>query len=164
MDTHRFNQTNRNSGPVCKFGPGGEYISYWPANQPDTRSNPLARLLATIATMVGATIDAELMAEIDAGREINDIVKAKPSKDDVGAEKKHDNTDYAPTTTGTKSNSPIREQPMLFSDDCRISPGAKRKPAHRIRAYRRTSKKKSARRPTAQGTLFEAHTAGQSAA
>jgi len=48
--------------PICKFGPGGDYISVWPdcrASLNDGRTSTLARLLKKIAEMAGTAIQAE---------------------------------------------------------------------------------------------------------
>jgi len=150
--------------PVCRFGPGGEYVKDWPAKKsplPEPESNPLGKVLALIADVMGTTVGGELM--IQAGIEEpaeNYLIPEKQS----GAANRGENPSYAPSTAGAKDSSRISAEAMLFADDSRSSRRAGRKPHHRIRAYRRTSRKRTARRIEGQGTLFEVDGASQSAA
>ena len=167
--------------PVCRFGPGGDYINDWPGakmQSPSQEPNPLGKVLAMIADVMGTTVSGELMiqerkplyisvdgipkkirADIE-GPTDNHFLREKQS----GAANKPDHTSNAPSTAGPKSDSQPATESMLFADDSRSSRAAKHKPHHRIRAYRRTPRKRIARKVEGQATLFEVDPAGQSAA
>ena len=154
--------------PVCRFGPGGDYINDWPGAEtqsPNQEPNPLGKVLAMIADVMGTTVSGELMIQDPAplyieGPTENHLLREKQS----GAANKPDHTSNAPSTAGSKSDSRPAKESMLFADDSRSCSGAKHKPHHRIRAYRRTPRKRTPRRVEGQGTLFEVNGAGQSAA
>ena len=167
--------------PVCRFGPGGDYINDWPGAKtqpPNQGPNPLSKVLAMIADVMGTTVSGELMiqeqtpfyismagtpnkTQADIERPTDDhLLREKQS----GAPNKPDHTSNAPSTTGSKSDSRPAAESMLFADDSRSCSGAKHKPHHRIRAYRRAPRKRTPRRVEGQGTLFEVNGAGQSAA
>ena len=148
---------------------GGEFVSNWPGKDVKkvTAGNPLGKVLSTIAEMIGATISPELLCEV--GAESGDNIKSpnntETQKEETSSgDTKSDGPDYAASAGSSQSNSPIREEAMLFGDDRRVSGGAKSKPQYRVRARRRASKKRTTYKLSGQGTLFETDSAGQSAA
>ena len=169
MNRDRFgNLNNRNDGPVCKFGPGGDFIRQWPkpkSKVPPEMDNPLGKILSAIAEMIGTTIHPELLTQVDGPYNINgqldtNLIKEKTS----GADTKSDNTDNTAATGRSKANSKLPSQSMLFGDDCRTRRPVRRKPHYRIRTHRGASKKRSADKLKGQGTLFEVNPTSQSAA
>ena len=167
--------------PVCRFGPGGDYVNDWPGaktQSPNQGPNPLSKVLAMIADVMGTTVSGELMIQEQTPLYISAAGTPKKSQADIegptdnhllrekqsGAANKPDHTSNAPSTAGTKSDSPTAAESMLFADDSRSSRAAKHKPHHRIRAYRRTPRKRTPRPVEGQGTLFEVNGASQSAA
>jgi hypothetical protein len=158
--------------PMCRFGPGGDYVNSWPAKKfqlPGQGHNPLGKVLAMIADVMGTTVSGELMIQAGTtGRHKADF--EAPSDNYVmpekisSAAKRTQNTSYTPSIAGIRDSSPIAAEPVLFADDCRSSRGAGRKPHYRIRAYRRSGRKRTAHKIEPQATLFEVDTASQSAA
>ena len=73
-------------------------------------------------------------------------------------------TNNTASTCGTKSDSVLRKESLLFGDDCGISNPAKRKSNNRVRTHRRTTRKKAAQWDKGQGSLFETYETSQSAA
>ncbi len=120
MDADRDKQIE----PLCKFGPGGDFVSIWP-KESIVSSQELPNCLGKLLSSVSKTIST--------------------SADSV----------YLAPTTVTKSNRFVSGEPMLFPDDCRISLRTGHKPKPRIRAYRRTAKKRPAFGSSVQGSLFE---------
>ena len=62
----RFNRTNK-SNPLCKFGPGGDYVSEWDtpnASPPPCKESHLGQVLNVIAEIIGATVQPEILTEI----------------------------------------------------------------------------------------------------
>ena len=167
MDFSRFSQS-QDDQPLCKFGPGGDYLTNWPAEDNlqenvEPQLNPIGKILSTIADMVGATLDPEILEEMTRHADIEGPVTITIGKEDITDEKtnKGHNTQAAcrPETSG-----PVRKQTMLFSDDWRTGPAAGRKQANRVRTHRRPAKKRSNYKIKGQGTLFEINFVGQSAA
>ena len=64
MDIRRPNLNTEYLGPICKFGPGGDYVSAWPAvplySIAAAEPNPLGRVLETIARMIGLAAPQQL--------------------------------------------------------------------------------------------------------
>jgi hypothetical protein len=81
---------------------------------------------------------------------------------DSPADKKR--SDHAQTTRDTHPDRRLRDEPMLFGDDGGNCTLGTRKPHHRIRAHRKSAKKRTGDRIEGQGTLFELDGFGQSAA
>ena len=153
---------NEYNEPVCRFGPGGNFISDWPGevlDSPPGSGNGLTKLLGSIAevitTVLGSEYEASTVMSGDIDR-FKDQIQCREEKFDyavktINAEKP---ADPAPTTV-IKSNRRVHEQSMLFADDWRVGVRVEHKPKHRIRAYRRAAKKSLPLQPTRQGSLFE---------
>jgi len=141
MDSRLDNQIE----PVCKFGPGGDFVSVWPGEPQQSRqpsTNRLTKLLTSLSEMISTLLGSELNT-------------ASKENLEYAVESKADKSAYSPSTTVIKSDSLISGEPILFADDRRISVRAGHKPKHRIRAYRRAAKKRSALSFGGQGSLFE---------
>jgi hypothetical protein len=169
MDVKRF-KVGDDKQPLCKFGPGGEYVYNWPGENADlanANKNALGKVLRALAQIIGATINCELLAELqsDAAAEIKDAVKDKlPKEKTESAYKKHTKPNYSPTIRGAKANKTVPAQPMLFGDNGRTCRRVRHKQTNRLRAHRRTSRKKTPCQIKGQGTLFEINGKSQSAA
>ncbi len=169
MNVKRFN-IDDGKQPLCKFGPGGEYVYNWPGENDALATagkNPLGRILSALAQIIGATINCELLSEFQsaADAEIKNAVKGKlPKEKTESANKKPPKPNYSTTIRGAKANKTFPAQPMLFADNGRTGRRVRNKPANRLRAHRRTSRKKAACKIKGQGTLFEINGTSQSAA
>ena len=169
MDVKRFN-IDDGKQPLCKFGPGGDYVYNWPGENAALTTagrNSLGRVLGALAQIIGATISCELLSELQnaAAAEINDAVKVKlPKEKTKSANKKPARPNYSATIRGAKENKTFPAQPMLFADNGRTCRRVMHKQTHRLRAHRRPSRKKAAVQIKGQGTLFEINGPGQSAA
>ena len=178
MGVNQFN-SNDSDRPLCRFGPGGDFVYDWPPKPtqlPTAQPSPLNKVLGMIADIMGTAISAELMIESQMSPFITARSTAGQSDDErptnshlirekeLSAGDKSSRTNHTPPIAGPKGDSPLAKEPMLFGDDCGISRGPKRKPHYRIRAHRGPSRKRSAYRLEGQGTLFEINSPGQSAA
>ena len=170
MKQNRFGNFKLGSDePVCKFGPGGDFVTEWPARKkvPKQKENPLGEVLTTIAEILGTTIRPELLTAADGHWDIgiNKLFKGSPFTEETsGADNKSNRNDQSASTGSIKSNSNVRAEPLLFADDRRAGRKVKRKPNYRIRTHRRTSKKRTSAQLEGQGTLFEINGASQPAA
>jgi hypothetical protein len=150
--------------PLCKFGPGGDFVHELSPKEvlpkAATQGNPLGKVLEIIAEMVGAAIGPELLLDcvqplnIDQ-KELDFTIKAEKTKNENNQSGLHY---YHPQTTGrTSGNRCVSKQAMLFADDGRSSPFPGHKAPHRIRACRRTTRKRADRivvQRQGSGTLF----------
>ena len=155
MDS-RFNKPDE---PVCRFGPGGDFISVWPGESsglsqsaPNSLTKVLSSIAEIIATMLGPEPHASSAISGYAEKDFAEEGKKKYGRKDSKAESTADTA----SATIIKSDSFISDEPKLFADDRRISIRDVHKQKHRIRAYRRASKKRTTFRSAGQGTLFKA--------
>ena len=169
MNKNRFSG-NKNDQPLCKFGPGGDFISSWPPGRASAirqGPNPLRKILETIADIIGATVNPELISQLQAQANIQarQLVKNEAIEERISsAQTRADQTDHAATVRRPAANRQLRGETMLFGDNWRTGRRAKRKPTNRIRAHRRTAKKRTRQKIAGQGTLFEVNAQSQSAA
>lgn len=161
MQTNNFYSDN-DKNPLCRFGPGGEFVSDWPINESDLlteNKNPLGRVLNSIANMIGATIIPDFITVIAPTTAThlltnqNRRIKEKTQSDSDKIFK----TDHAKTIADTKLAGSIPDQPTLFGDNSGTGTRTWNKQNYRIRTYRRAARKKPPLSRDWQGTLFETH-------
>ena len=149
-------------GPVCRFGPGGDYESVWPGEwmeQATQPKNAIGRLLDVISGMTDVIRGGNRRIEIIGPIDISDTQENKSyESDERGAGIRRGA--YAEAGSVAEHNSGVSNQPGLFADDWRAGAAAKHKPNNRIRAHRTTAKKRASVGSTvsfdeSQGTLFE---------
>ena len=147
-------------GPVCRFGPGGDYESVWPGDwmeQAGQPKNAISRLLDVIAGMTdvlrGGNRHIEVAGPINIEQE-NTSYESNQRGDSLRR------GTYASAGSVVKHNRGVSDEARLFADDWRISTAAKHKPNNRIRAHRAVAKKRACTGAAvpfdeSQGTLFE---------
>lgn len=140
---------------VCRFGPGGEYAWFWPSGQypQNLPANKLSQVLAKLNEIINGAISqasGRKYFEVDFDtiivQEVKDGLDKRVSKGIPDAQ----------AGGIARCNRGLSAEPMLFADDrraCRVTPG---KPKHRIRASRRTAKKRIPVGAVEQGSLFDA--------
>ncbi len=171
MDRGRFDAFR--DEPICKFGPGGDYVRTW---SPKTTGkgdpvgaveNPLRRVLERLADIIGANVNMASVSGIgvEGPREIGacEIVNEEREEDQVAADNESP-TGNAETIGDAGAHPAVRAEPLLFADDSRVGSGGRRKSNYRIRAHRKTARKRAAPKIDGQGTLFETDCTSQSAA
>ena len=157
------NLSNDQNEPVCRFGPGGDFVSFWPKQHFTSRKavpNSLALLLERLAKIINTKLTPDFDASADSPKNAHQPkTLTLPEKGNIKYEVKHAKSekpaDSAPAPV-INSNCQLQDQPMLFPDDRRVSIPTGHKPKHRIRTYRRTTKKKAPVQLPGQGSLFEA--------
>jgi len=149
--------------PICKFGPGGEYVSNWPAGFAGTRQpdlGPLGKVLEKIANLLGRNMNSGLSDAHGDGR---------TRSLDGAVDNSHMEDSKIGTTTGSfdakavggsSAHRPVSREAMLFDDCSGVGRGSGRKPHNRVRTHRRAKRKKASFGGSWQGTLFEIDTAG----
>ncbi len=138
--------------PICRFGPGGDFVSDLPQSQPQPNlpsHNPLGKVLETIGEIMNAVLGAEFQADeknfLDAKGNFKYEVKISDTE----------NPPYPATARIIKSDSLLSGQQMLFPDNRRISIKSVHKQKHRIRTHHRTAKKRPSLSIAGQGSLFD---------
>ncbi len=130
--------------PVCRFGPGGDFVSIWPESsefQLPSQSR-LLKVLACLNEIIGGLLGSEFNQSLTA------TAKTQPTPAvRFGQSRKSQDVLKGPAVQK-------EAQPMLFPDDSRIGLRAAHKPRLRIRACRRTTKKRPRIDPGEQGLLF----------
>ena len=136
--------------PICRFGPGGDFVSVWPPQSQPLKKQPaklLSRLNEIITSLIGSTSkeNLEYVVESSTGKSAGgrDFAMGEPA--------------YSTPTAAIKSDSRFSGRTLLFADDCRTGFGTDNKPKHNIRAYRRTAKKRPVISFADHGSLFEAN-------
>jgi hypothetical protein len=165
------NDRNERIRPVCKFGPGGDYVSFWPAGSfelPQLSPNSLTKVLMGLSKIMENLVRREsgkisTVCAATAGPEKR-IVYGKGDSEDVV--EKHTSEGSADAASGAvaENDCPGTGERLLFADDRGISGSAWHKPKHHIRAHRRASRKRAAVGTGGQGTLFEADFEGAKSA
>lgn len=171
MDRGRFDAFR--DEPICKFGPGGDYVRTWPpkaagkADGVGAAENPLRKVLERLADIIGANVNIASISGIgvDGPQEIAacQIVNEEREEDHV-ATGNESGTGNAETIGDAQAHPAVRAEPLLFADDSRAGSGGRRKSNYRIRAHRKTARKRAAQKIDGQGTLFETDCTSQSAA
>ena len=153
MDRYTDSSANQEFGPICKFGPGGDFVSAWPGKSwPRVQENGLGRLLAAIGEMMGVIHNAELSVAASVRAEVRS--EKEKAEDTVGnIETKEPG--YTPSIRIVKGDKRVQSEPMLFADDSGVGGAVRHKPKHRVRAYSRAAKKRVTFGAGGQGTLFE---------
>jgi hypothetical protein len=132
--------------PVCRFGPGGDFVSIWPESS-EFQLPSQSRLLKVLACL-NEIISGLLGSEFNQSSTATAKTQSTPAVR-FGQSRKPQDVLKGPAI-------PRKAQPMLFPDDSRVGLRAVHKPKHRIRAHRRTAKKRPRIDPGEQGLLFAA--------
>jgi len=137
----------KNTEPLCRFGPGGDFTYDWRLEQKEISapSNILSKTLNSLNEIINSfsalNLDKNTFFET-----ISDI---------KGTFAHAQTSTHSLSTELVENNSSFSDQPLLFTDDGGISTGAWNKPKYRIRTHCRTAKKRTARNLTGQSSLFE---------
>ena len=151
--------------PLCKFGPGGDFVAAW---EPKTSEHPetLARLLGSAVDALAAAFglkragaDMHLNSNICPstgvpGTNEPTVRHTEKLNDAIENSTARDSTYPAPAPASANGGA-FSGEPLLFPDLSRNGIRIKHKPKHRIRTSRRAAKKGAAFRIPKQGSLFE---------
>lgn len=153
-------------GPLCKFGPGGEFVAAWQPGLPQDSAllNPLARLLSAVV---------EVAAVVFGLRRSSACVQPGNASDpdepiDNHTEKVRNAVEHSrsfgatnpPAARVAQDDRRFSRESLLFPDVRRNGRRIEYKPKHHIRAYRGAAKKGTSVRLFKQGTLFDAQPGG----
>lgn len=153
-------ERNRETEPLCKFGPGGDFVSVWQPELPNSsEQNCVEKLFAStieIATvLLGYKRTNPYISLINTSSSGEPVLRHKEDKKNAVKFNRIHHPAHAASARITPDDSRISAEPMLFPDvggnGCRI----KHQPKHRIRTYRRAAKKRPVMRFAKQSSLFE---------
>jgi hypothetical protein len=155
--------TEPKAEPLCKFGPGGDFVAAWQP-EPSQHMEALARLLGSAADALAAAFGLKRIGA-DAPSRSNfcpngpTVRHTEITNDAIENSTARDST-YAASAPAFADDSTFSAESLLFPDLVRDGIRIKHKPKHRIRASHRAAKKGPAFRIPKQGSLFEGQFAG----
>jgi hypothetical protein len=146
--------------PVCRFGPGGDFVVDWPAPSAacaaSVGANPIGKVLETIAKIIGNVKTAELLKNSNTDEisfALTNIEKTE-NLEDVIDFNQSDEPD-AQTAPGAQTGRKLSEEPMLFDNASGAGRPVRHKPVNGVRAHRRPKRKRASFSTVRQGSLFE---------
>jgi hypothetical protein len=161
---------NRQIEPLCKFGPGGDFVAAWRPEplEISEMSNRFVRLLQSVFEVFVGLVEkgsGTFSARRAPGRSDrrhrtrflpDDLIVFDREKviHDAEIRRIGDRT-HAKAVATVENGRAFAREPMLFPDLGGNGGRPKHKPKHRIRTYRRVAKKGPALRFGEQGSLFE---------
>lgn len=153
-------EKNKDNEPLCKFGPGGDFLSVWRPELPESREqNCIEKLFASTieiaAVLLGYGRTNPYVALINTSGTGEPTLHHKEDKKDAVKFNRIRHPAHAASARITPDDSRISAEPMLFPDVGRNGSSIKHQPKHRIRTYQRTPRKRTAVRFVQQGSLFE---------
>ena len=158
MNTERFQlEPNAETNPICKFGPGGEYVAFWQgraAKKSSCPAGPIGKVLAALGEMIGATIQPGVLGDTEPKN------LESSSKVDFVEEKLENETGSKPSYTlpapRIETCGRISGQSMLFTQHSGTGRRPRCKTQYRIRTYRQPAGKGTSLCFARQGSLFDA--------
>jgi len=154
---NRFEKTKQDI-PLCKFGPGGDYVNSWSAPEspmPQERHSPLGKVLNLIAEILGAAVQPEILTEIACALPTEPLNLQTASREKTENEPAYSH--HTPPASYAAAGKTSCTEAMLFGDDWGTGCGPAHQPDHRVRARRRTSRKRPSGTFNRQGTLFDTY-------
>jgi len=155
---------HQKSHPVCKFGPGGDFVWRWPRQGSlnlmhyGGRLNRIIALLdEMVKIMLGSQLESFGSAQIDKAATVAEAIHR------LGGSQFADETDesgrpvFTPAIAVVRNGRRVLQQPMLFADNYSK---VRRKSKIRNRSYQKSAKKKVSCDRPGQGSLFETNLRG----
>jgi len=148
--------------PICKLGPGGEFVSVFSAMAERRSSEPatgLGRVILALAEFMGAVVspvyavEASLLKESKNGE--NNNINHNLELDNGITGSKNRSTDNTKTNAAVKGAGKFPEKQMLFANDWGVGGKNGNKPHYNVRTSRRVAKKKIAFSKGWESSLFE---------
>jgi len=150
--------------PLCRFGPGGDFIRDWSADLANDRqvsSNKLSDVLKTLEEIIAAVVGPQQKDTAGAAGKYKQAGKVRfNAKVSTSAKTDSQRSGSHSSSVGSSSGHiRLQGQALLFADDSRACVSNRCKPKHRVRTHKRAAKKASGLKLPGQGTLFEAEVA-----
>lgn len=136
--------------PVCKFGPGGDYVKHYPGDYGKSPFiNSLGQLLSRISGILSTAAAGPLQEPI--------ALTPNPKDSSYAVTLEPFSSSDPSSASDSSSDSRSPSQLWLFTNNQRAVENSGHKSKHRVRAYRRIAKKRAAHQDHSQGSLFEAN-------
>ena len=153
--------SNYDGFPLCRFGPGGDFVTNWPAGKSKVSKasrRPIGTALNAIAKMLDTVIAEELLHNSTIEKINSAIHNAELN---ISMEDKSENDKSngfnASSVSGLEAGGQLQTQPMLFDNSSGTGANIRNKQNFRIRAGRKSKRKSAAFSRSWQGSLFESH-------
>lgn len=150
--------SNYDGPPVCRFGPGGDFVTDWPGKVSNVSRRPIGSVLKAIAKMLDVVITEELLKSSTIEKinlAINGSNLTIDSENEIDINKSDESN--ASPVSGPKAHRQLQKEPMLFDNAAGIGGPVGHKPNHSVRTHRRAKRKKAAFSQPWQGSLFESY-------
>ena len=146
---------SENNGPICKFGPGGDYVRSWPGGS-ESNGGGVGKVLAKIADFMGVKLSD--VPAVDGGA----VAAMGLIENNVGGNGiEHKKYKFnASTNASAGGGGKIPKEQMLFDDDSGSGRDARRRSNHGVRTHRRAKRKRTSLGQSRQGALFETNGQG----
>ncbi len=149
---------NDGNAPLCRFGPGGDYVKDWPTGTYKAQQKPIGSVLSTIAKMLDTVIDEELMQNSTIAKIHSAIQNSKlPDLTEYEIEYEKSNDVNASSVSGVKISEQFSAEPMLFDNAAGAFGHSGNKQNDSVRAHRKPKRKRASFGRVWQGSLFDAH-------
>ena len=156
---NKNNRFNDEDFPICRFGPGGDFVTDWPYKVESKASRqPIGSALKAIAKMLDTVITEELLQSSTIEKinlAINGELLTADLEDEIDINKSNESD--APPVSSSETNRQLQKEPMLFDNASGAGGIIGHKQNHSIRTCRRPKRKKIAFGQSWQGSLFEPH-------
>jgi hypothetical protein len=152
----KFNSFYGEDIPVCRFGPGGDFVQDWPVRLRSGQADTIGKILKTIAKMLDTAITTKLLQNSTIEK-INLAVNGGKFSTNAEDEIDVDKSDKPDTQTapGTQTCRKLSEKPMLFDNASGAGRPVRHKPVNGVRAHHRPKRKRTSFSTVRQGSLFE---------
>jgi hypothetical protein len=145
--------------PVCRFGPGGDFVEDWPSQASSKQTDSIAEILKVLAKMLDITITTKLLQNSTIDKINLAINNADSSNLTVNKEGTLDTqkpTEPDAAAVGSaEAHRKLSEKQMLFDNASGTGGIAGHKQNHGVRTHRRVKRKRTPFSTFRQGSLFE---------
>ncbi len=146
--------------PLCRFGPGGDFVSYWPKgsgeSHPESYENKLTKIIERLSQIISGMIQSRPDVQVTFSGMEATILQKKQDERTIIAKATIKKQSHSTTNSASLSDKEVSGQQLLFADDWGAGERAEYKPKHNVRAHRRASKKRVSFKWHRQGSLFGA--------
>jgi hypothetical protein len=151
-------QQDNTAEPLCRFGPGGDFVWSWRPELNDleqTPSRPFFDLIRCAIQTLTSFLSPELINENNRNICRSLLIHSKENISDKFADRRCSHVSDTEEISAPEINTPFSREPMLFPDFRGTGIKAWHKPKHGVRAHRRVTKKRTSVSLPGQGTLFD---------
>jgi len=146
--------------PLCRFGPGGDFVSYWPKGSgdsyPESNENKLTKIIERLSRIISGVIQSRRDVRVTFADDEATILHKTQDERTIIAKNTFKKQSHSTTNTASLSDKKVSGQQLLLAYDWGAGERAGHKPKHNVRTRRRASKKRVSFKWHRQGSLFGA--------